>query len=62
VSDDVADTPCPGCGEKKLRIEWRLTAQPLGSFSLSGHSMKVSATSGPWLVCDGCGIEAQGHR
>jgi hypothetical protein len=48
----------------KLRIEHRdrLFAKPLGSHSLSGNQMKVSAIhlKWPWLVCDGCGRESEG--
>jgi hypothetical protein len=57
---DVTDTPCPGCGAKALRIEQRITGKPIGTFSLAGAQMKVSATVKWWLVCDGCGIEAEG--
>jgi hypothetical protein len=37
--------PCGECGAHKLRIEHRdrLFAKPLGSHSLSGNRMKVSA-------------------
>jgi hypothetical protein len=30
------DTPCPACGEKKLRIDVRLEAQELGTYSVAG--------------------------
>ena len=59
MNEDVAETPCPGCGQKALRIEWRLKAT---SFSLSGQSMKVSTSEVPWLVCGNCGIEAEGKQ
>lgn len=58
---DVANTPCPSCGEKTLRIEARLAAKPIGDFSLAGAQMKVSAVEVPWLVCDNCGVEVEGH-
>lgn len=57
---NVADTPCPGCGNKTLAIEMRLTASPVGTFSLAGVGMKVTAATKPWLVCTNCGIEAEG--
>jgi len=57
---DVSDTPCPGCGEKSLTIEMRLTAAPVGAFSLAGVGMKFAATSTPWISCASCGIEAEG--
>lgn len=53
---------CPACGHEGMRIEWRLKARPLGSFSLAGSQMKVSATETPYLICDGCDIEAEGER
>jgi len=57
---NVADTPCPACGEKTLTIEMRLTAAPVGTFSLAGVGMKVTAATKPWLICTNCGIEAEG--
>lgn len=53
---------CPGCGHSGLRIEMRLLARPLGTFSLAGAQDKVSASEVPFLICDGCGASAQGHR
>ena len=43
---------------KVERFELRLVAQPIGSFSLAGAQMKVSAREVPHLVCstDGCGF------
>lgn len=58
----VEDTECPRCGVKALRIEMRLTAKKIGSFSLSGAQMKVVAVEVPWLVCGICGVEAEGKR
>lgn len=57
---DVSDTPCPACGEQALTIEMRLTANPVGNFSLAGVGMKVTAANKPWLACSNCGIEAEG--
>lgn len=54
--------PCPNCGADELRIEMRLRAKPIGTFSIAGASPKVVATEVPWLVCGGCGVEAEGHR
>lgn len=59
---DVSFPPCPSCGEDALRIEFRLRCKPIGSFSLTGAQMKLSAQEWPWLVCDSCGIEAEGKR
>jgi hypothetical protein len=58
----IDKTPCPSCGAVALRIEWRLTARPIGSFSLSGAGMKLSAREVPWLICGSCEIEIQGYR
>lgn len=59
---DVKTTPCPACGEVALRIETRLEARPIGSFSLAGAQLKSSAKEVPWLVCGACGVEAKGHQ
>lgn len=58
----VTDATCPACQEHSLVIEWRLTAKPVGSFSLSGLQMKFSATHQPWIRCTSCGIEAKGKE
>ena len=55
----MEDVPCPRCGNKTLEIETRLKAQPVGTYSLAGQSLKVSAVQRYWLVCRTCGIEAE---
>lgn len=57
---DIEQTPCPACGARTLRIEKRLCAHPVGTYSLAGQGMKFSAHWGMFLVCVNCGIEAQG--
>jgi hypothetical protein len=56
---------CRPCGHP-LRIELReeIAAKPLGTFSLAGAQMKVSANrvEWPWAVCDNCGRECKGRR
>jgi hypothetical protein len=53
--------PCGNCGTVgQLRIEHRMVARPIGSFSLAGQQMKVSARLWPYMVCDGCGAECEG--
>lgn len=53
---------CKHCGpEFALRIEWRLVAKPLGTFSLAGQQMKFSAANTPFVICDNCGRESQGN-
>jgi len=61
--DEAAAGPmwCKYCGpEFPLRIERRLEARPIGSFSLAGAQMKLSAREWPYAVCDGCGRESRG--
>lgn len=63
--DPFEDIACRDCGAKALRLEMRPTvvAKPLGSHSLSGNTLKVSAVVGagwPWCVCDACGSESKG--
>lgn len=55
----INETPCPACGERKLRIEIRERLVASEHFSLAGAWPKVSALreDWPWLVCDGCGVE-----
>ncbi|HTF53633.1 MAG TPA: hypothetical protein VK735_39825 [Pseudonocardia sp.] len=57
----VAQFPCPRCSSLTLTIQWRLEAVPLGQFSLSGNTMKVSAYEWPYIICTTCGIECRGE-
>jgi hypothetical protein len=57
----ILDTPCPQCG-MPLRLEWRLTTKPIGTWSLAGRHMKFPVHEVPWIICDTCGISAQGTR
>lgn len=57
----AAEQSCQYCGHKGLRIVWRLRPSQIGTFSLSGAQMKVSARDWPWAVCDGCGHESRGE-
>lgn len=57
--------PCRECGSASLRLEYReetYDVRPLGTWSLSGAQMKVSAhaTSWPWCVCGDCGAASRG--
>ena len=38
-----AETPCPRCGHIGLEVGPKMRARPIGSFSLAGQQMKVSA-------------------
>lgn len=52
------DQECPHCGEVGFEVTWRLRARPIGSFSLAGSQMKVSAREVPHIKCRHCGVEA----
>lgn len=58
--ESIRATTCPGCQASTLTVEYRLRAQPLGTFSLAGQQLKFSALEWPWVVCPGCGAEAEG--
>jgi hypothetical protein len=54
---------CPACGGvATLFTVERFVAQPVGSFSLAGAQMKVSAHKVVLLWCDRCPLELVGHR
>lgn len=54
---------CRFCGpEQPLRVEMRLEAAPIGSFSLAGVQAKFSAKEWPYAVCDGCGRSSRGEQ
>lgn len=62
----IQEGPVPGtcarCNtDGTLRIEYRLEAKPLGTYSLAGAQMKVAATRWPWMVCDACGSTCRGE-
>lgn len=54
---------CPHCGTSEMdafTVGTRLVAKPLGSYSISGTSMKVSAIEVAELKCR-CGWSILGH-
>jgi hypothetical protein len=59
----IESSPCPACGAPPgcLRVEDVLVAQPLGTFSLAGNQMKVSARTCPKLTCTQCRLELIGR-
>lgn len=62
---DLSDVECKYCGTVgQIKIEYRkkLIPKPLGTYSLSGSQMKISATEvkWPWAVCGACGHESEG--
>lgn len=60
---NVAAAPCPVCAAAPgcLTVTVRLVAKPLGSFSLAGAQVKVSAEECPVLHCSACGLEVVGR-
>lgn len=62
VTIDLSSVTCKYCGTSgKVRLEMRLVAKELGTFSLAGAQPKVSAYRWPWAVCDACGHESRGQ-
>lgn len=57
---DEATCPECGAGPGVLSIKITLVAKPLGSHSLSGAQMKVSANEVPILVCRECDLALAG--
>lgn len=52
---------CPECGRSdRLALEVRLSAKPLGSYSIAGAQPKVIATEQLAVVCT-CGWFRYGH-
>lgn len=55
---------CPSCGAVgSLSLDMQLVAKPVGSFSLAGNAVKVSAQMLPVLYCieEGCGWTKTGR-
>lgn len=54
--------PCPECGAVgTVALAPVMVAKPMGSFSLAGAQLKVSAWSGHVLTCSACGWTVTGH-
>lgn len=53
---------CRYCGHPRVRVEERLEAAPLGTYSIAGVQTKVVARRWPFAVCEGCGHESRGER
>lgn len=63
LTPDLSGVQCTACGViGQLRIESRLEAKPLGTWSLSGVQEKRVLESWPWMVCDACLAECKGKR
>lgn len=53
---------CPECGHAgKLILETRMQAAQLGTFSLAGAGMKVTARDKALLRCLRCNMQRQGY-
>lgn len=59
----IESSPCPQCGAPPgcLRLEEVLVAQQIGTFSLAGAQMKVSARTCPKLTCTECDLSLIGR-
>jgi hypothetical protein len=54
--------PCPECGTVgTVALRPVMVAKPLGSFSLAGAQMKVSARQGWELACSACSFRVLGQ-
>ena len=62
VPNPLVDATCRHCDTHgMIYVELRLEARPVGSFSLSGAQVKVSASGHPYAVCAACGHESRGE-
>jgi hypothetical protein len=52
---------CPACHAGPLQLTQTLAAKPIGTFSLAGAQMKVSAEQLWKLACPSCSWYAVGH-
>jgi hypothetical protein len=53
---------CPKCQEENTITIWAgLVARPIGTFSLAGAQMKVSAHRTVIAECSSCGLSVMGH-
>ena len=60
---DLSTIPCPGCDNVgTLYIGTVLQAKPIGSFSLAGNQMKVSAQRIPAIRCSFCSFRETWQR
>lgn len=56
-------TPCPQCKATgpTLRVEFRLVAKPVGTYSVAGAQDKVVAQTRPVLLCGACDLNIVGE-
>lgn len=63
MSPRIEDATCRYCGATgRIRVEWRLEAKPLGTYSIAGLQPKAVARSHPYATCGGCGHVSRGQR
>lgn len=56
------ESNCPACDQHgSLVIETHIVANPLGTFSIAGAQMKVTARERLVLRCSACGLEITGE-
>lgn len=59
---DLSQVRCVYCGHVGIRVEWRLEAKPLGTWSLAGVQEKYVASHWPYAICNGCGHVSRGQQ
>lgn len=57
---EYPDVQCVYCKGFGIRIETRLEAKPIGTYSIAGAQDKVVAQEWPYAVCLSCGHESRG--
>lgn len=59
---ELAGKSCPQCeAVGTLSVQWKLVARPLGSHSLAGAQVKLSARETPHLECSACEFSEAGE-
>lgn len=53
--------PCRHCGSADTWVEWRMEIVPFGTYSIAGATVKISAKTWPYAVCEGCGLISRGE-
>lgn len=56
IKEVLEKQACPACGgQGTMTLEQKFVARPIGSHSLSGSQLKVSAVQAMVVSCSGCG-------
>lgn len=62
MSRSILTAKCPGCGMRgSLKMAIEIMAKPIGTYSLAGQQMKVSAVEAPVLRCALCEMHIVGR-